>query len=146
MKNFRKIFAALLMVCMMICICACGNDGATNQGSENNKPGSEVESTLGSDKENEKESVDDGKIEYIVKVVDADGTPIANVYVQLCDDGSCYLPVATDASGVATFRMDEGTYKAAVSVTPEGYVDVAGEYFYFDGDSTEVTITLQKAA
>ena len=138
MKNFRKIFAALLMVCMMICICACGNDGATNQGSENNKPGSEVESTLGSDKESEKESVD----EYIVKVVDADGTPIANVYVQLCDDGSCYLPVATDASGVATFRMDEGTYKAAVSVTPEGYVDVAGEYFYFDGDSTEVTITL----
>ena len=52
----------------------------------------------------------------------------------------------TDANGVAEYKMAEGEYKAAVTIMPAGYQDVTGEYFYFEGDATEVTITLKKAA
>ena len=145
-EGMKKLLAVILMGIMMLSICACGNDNADSQGSENKKPGSEVESTVDTDKDKTSESEDDGKIAFTVKVVDENGNPIANVYVQLCDDAMCYMPAATDANGVATFRMAEGSYKAALSVPVTGYVDVTGQYFEFEGDATEVTITLQKAA
>ena len=147
MKNFKKIFATILMACMMLTLCACGNGNTENTGSENNNPGSEVETTVETGKESESTNEDDGKIAYTVKVVDEDGKVIVGTYVQVCHDNGCSAPVLTDENGVATFRMEEGIYKAALCIKmPEGYVDCLGEYFEFEGDATEVTITLKKAA
>ena len=146
MKNLKKIFATILMVCMMLSICACGNGNTEGTGSENNKPGSEVDSTVDTGKDSEGTNVDDDKIVYTIKLVDESGAPIADTFVQLCDEKSCYAPVKTDANGVAEYKMAEGEYKAAVTIMPAGYQDVTGEYFYFEGDATEVTITLKKAA
>ena len=142
--NMKKIFATLLMVCMMLGICACGTD-TTNPGSENKNTQTESE-TPSTEGKSEVADVDDGKVTYTIKLVDETGAPIADVYVQLCDDKSCYAPVKTDANGVAEYKMEEAEYKAAVTIMPAGYVDVIGQYFYFEGDATEVTITLQKAA
>ena len=142
MKNFKKIFATILMVCMMLSICACGNDNPDGSGSHEFESGSEADTTVDSGKGSE----DDGKIVYTIKLVDESGAPIADTFVQLCDEKSCYAPVKTDANGVAEYKMAEGEYKAAVTIMPAGYQDVIGEYFYFEGDATEVTITLKKAA
>ena len=146
MKNFKKIFATILMVCMMLSICACGNGNTEDTGSENNNPGSEVETTVETGKESESTNEDNGKIVYTIKLVDESGNPIADTFVQLCDEKSCFAPVKTVANGVAEYKMEEGEYKAAVTIMPTGYEDVTGEYFYFEGDATEVTITLKKAA
>ena len=140
MKNLKRVFALLLMMTFMCCLCACKDNGTTDT------PGNSSETETESQSTSEKDTtVEDGKITYTVKLVDESGNPIANTYVQLCDDNSCYIPVSTNAEGIAEFRMNEGSYKAAVSVMPEGYQDVTGQYFEFDGDATEVTITLKAA-
>ena len=138
MKNLKKVFTLLLMMSFMCALCACKDNGATNI------PDGSSETQTENKNESETETiVDDGKIVYTIKLVDASGNPIANTLVQLCDDGACYAPVMTNAEGVAEFRMAEGTYKAAVSSKVAGYKDVTGQYFEFESDSTEVTITLE---
>lgn len=134
MKKFKTMFATILMTCIVMSLCACGNTGAGDSEQNSNNSGSELESTADSGSENAGVSEDDGKVVYTIKVVDANGNPVASTLVQLCDDGACYAPVMTDANGVAEFRMVEGEYKAAISGIEE--------YYYFEGDSKEVTITV----
>ena len=145
MKSFKKLFATVLMAGMVLGLCACGNDGAGDKESENNKPGTEADSTVDTGKENNKNSEeDDGKITYTVKVVDESGNPIAGALVQMCSD-TCF-PSATDANGVATFKLADAEYKVSFLTLPAGYAHASTEEnYYFDGDATELTITLKKA-
>ena len=87
---------------------------------------------------------EDGKIDYTVKVVDENGTPVANVTVQICDEGTCFAPLMTDAEGVAVFRLVESeNYKATFTIVPEGSVaEVTDVYFE---DTTEATLVLKAA-
>lgn len=143
MKQFKKILVTVLMACMVMGLCACGNsgEGDTEKNSEKNTQSSQV---TDSEKDSQKESENDGKIKYTVKVVDESGNPIANALVQMCSD-TCF-PSSTDASGVATFNLAEDEYKVSFLSLPAGYAH-AGDAtdYYFDGNATDLTITLKKA-
>lgn len=135
MKNMKNILAMLLVLCMALSLCACGNTDNTPETTAATTP-STSEAT-----EDTKDNVQAG---YKVTVVDESGNPIANAMVQICKD-SC-LPGMTDANGVATFNVaeDEG-YKVSFMTMPAGYTADAEE-FYFEAGATEMTITLKAAA
>ncbi len=73
---------------------------------------------------------------YTVKIVDADGAPIANVPVTV---GSAAMD--TDASGLAVFELVKGDYTAVIGV-PDGYT--ADTLAYEFAGETELTIVLKK--
>ena len=85
---------------------------------------------------------DDGFVTYTVKVTDADGNPIANVAVQMCSaDGSCQMPVKTNADGVVTFTCPEGEYTAKIASAPEGYGDLVNVEKTFADGEVEIVIS-----
>ena len=144
MKQFKKLFATILMACMVLTLGACGNTGTGDSETDSNKPGSELDTTVNTGSEDSNVSEDDGKVHYTVKVVDESGNPIADALVQMCSD-TCF-PSKTDASGVATFDLAEAEYKVSFLTLPAGYTHAGTEEnYYFDGDATELTITLKKA-
>lgn len=133
--KMKNIFALLLVLCMVFALCACG--GNEGEGKES------TTGTTAGTTETTEAPVDDGKVTYKVTVVDQDGEPIVGAMVQLCLD-AC-VPAMTDLQGVATYKMDEANYKVSFVQMPYGYTAEAAE-FYFDAGSTEMTITLTKAA
>ena len=127
----KRIIAAILALCALICVSlsvvSCDNAGN----------GDTVTTT-------QKEEVTTAatKITYTVKVVDANGNAVADVYVQLCEateDGVCFMPIVTDANGVATMQLEEGPYKTRVSMA-DGYT-FSDEYTAFGNEKT-VTLTV----
>lgn len=144
MKSFKKLFATILIAGMLASLCACGNGNTGDTGSENNKPGTEVDTTVDAGNDDKNSEENDGKVTYTVKVVDESGNPIAGALVQMCSN-TCF-PSATDANGVATFKLEDAEYKVSFLTLPAGYTHVGTEEnYYFDGDATELTITLKKA-
>ena len=152
----KKIFALLLLVCMVFTLCAC-DSGNANAGQENNETQESTTPDPGKTDEGENPSTPpvsepaDSEPEgtqpsYTIKVVDEGGNPVPNTMVQLCSD-MC-IPAMTNANGVAMFAGQpvRSDYKASVTIYPEGY-EAAGEQteFYFE-DSFEVTITIKKSA
>ncbi len=85
------------------------------------------------------------KITYKVTVKDADGNPVEGVSIQRCLDELCKLPVSTNAEGIVTFDEEKNDWQVKVSSVPEGYAEDKTVYT-FEGDSTELVITLTKAA
>ena len=82
MEKFIRIFAMALMVCVLLSLAACGEPEPTEV---NNLP--------------------EG-VSYGIKVVDADGNPIAGALVVLCQGGEggiCYMPAMTGEDGMALF-------------------------------------------
>lgn len=138
----KRIFALVLAACMMLTLCACGDDVQETQPQSNETTAPAVttaptqETTV---------PVDDGKVTYTVYVVDEGGNPIPNAMVQLCLE-AC-IPGFTDESGKAEFRQVEADYKVSFVALPAGY-EHAGEAtdFYFDAGSYEMTITLKAVA
>jgi len=135
MKNMKSILTLILVLCMALSLCACGE---TSNGAET------TAATTPSTAEQTESKQDEVQAGYKVTVVDEDGNPIADAMVQICKD-SC-LPGKTDANGVATFNVeqDEG-YKVSFMFMPEGYTADAEE-FYFEDGATEITITLKAVA
>lgn len=144
----KKIFALVLVMCTLFTLVACGGNGANNNTESENSgnSNSEVAGTQETE-ETQKESEDDGKVVYKVTVLGAENAPLAGVYVQVCDDATCFTPTLTNEEGVAEFRLvPADNYKAAISITmPEGYVDCLGQYVTFSAGETELTITLEVA-
>lgn len=132
----KKLFAALLLVCMAVCLCACG-------GNETKEP----EVTLPQITLPQVTEPEEVGVTYTVKLVDEGGNPVAGAMVQLCAE-SC-IPKLTDANGVAVFEnMEERSdYKASVTMYPEGYEQL-GETVdhYLENGATEVTITVKAVA
>ena len=140
MKNFKKLFATILLASMVLTLGACGNTGNGDSEADTNK---ESESGQLPNSEKESEKTED---KYIIKVVDESGNPIAGVMVQLCDDANC-MPNMTDDKGEAKFKFKEGVeYTGKIATMPEGYDYATDQHeFKFDG-VTQVTITLKKTA
>ncbi len=132
--KLKNIFALLLALCLMIGLCACGNNADANESTSG---------TTAATTETTEATVDDGKVTYTVKVVDEGGNPIAGAMVQLCLE-AC-VPAVTDAEGVATYKLAEENYKVSFVAMPEGYTADATEY-YFAAGSYELTITLKAVA
>ena len=132
--KMKNILALLLALCLMIGLCACGNNADANESTTGMTAGT-TETT--------EATVDDGKVTYTVKVVDEGGNPIAGAMVQLCLE-AC-IPALTDAEGVATYNLTEENYKVSFVQVPAGYTADAAEY-YFDAGKYDMTITLKAVA
>ena len=66
---------------------------------------------------------------YRIIVLDEKGNPVEKAAIQFCSDSQCMLG-KTDAQGMATFEVPEGSYTVHVLKVPEGY----------EKDSTEYTV------
>ena len=142
----KRLLMAILMLCMVFAFAACGNNaGENNQqnvNNENNENKEDENNNENSNNEDEgnNEEENDGKVVYTVIVTDEDGNPIAGAMVQVCNEGNCFAPVATNEEGVAEFRLEESDeYKAKLMMNPAGYEAVDTDYVHFDGE-TELTL------
>ena len=86
-------------------------------------------------------AADDAQVTYQVKVVDANGAPVAGVAVQFCDDNGCRMPMPTNAQGIVTLTEPKSNFHITLASVPEGFAQDATEY-HFDG-ATELIVTLQ---
>jgi len=126
------------MLALALSLVACG--GGSNTDSE--KPNTEntqddAQANKDTETETEEENVDDGKIEYKVTLLDANGAPVAGQMIQVCNAETCFAPQPTDANGVATFRLEEADDYKAKELTQGD-----DAYVYFEAGATELTITL----
>ena len=154
--NMKKLFAALLALCMILCLCACsGADDNNSEGStppQNNTNENEQKDPdpSGDDEKDEDPKGEDpaptGTV-YTVTVVDEGGNPVSGAMLQMCQGEICLLPAATDASGIVTFTVTEdGAYEAKFLSLPTGYEYIDDvQVFPFDG-ATELTIVLKAVA
>jgi len=140
----KKILAALLAVCMMVALCACGDSEPTPDA---NQPSGDATTTTTTAPEATAPTAPtpaDGEVLYTVKVLDKDGNPKAGAYVQMCLE-ACVFKI-TDAAGNAYFCMAEADYKVTLmddGTAPEGYV--AKEHHFEDG-SHEMTLVYDYTA
>ena len=135
----KRLVTAVLMLCLALSLVACGgNAGDTEKNNTENTQQDDTQGSEDTEKESESDEVNDGKIEYTVKLLDANGNPVANTMVQVCNASTCFAPVATDANGVAVFRLEESNeYKAKLMT------DSDDAYVYFEAGSTELTLTVE---
>lgn len=146
--NFKRIMmlalASVLCLCVL-CTVACDNgttEESTTDAATNAPETTDVVTDAATTEQvTEEVTTDDGKVTYTVKVVDANGAPVAGVAVQFCDDNGCRMPVATNAEGIVTLTEAESNFHVTLASVPEGFVADTTEY-YFDG-AFELTITLQ---
>ncbi len=131
----KRLITLVLMLALALSLVACG--GGSDKNSE--KPNTEnTQANKDTEEETEKENVDDGKIEYKVTLVDANGAPVAGQMVQVCNEENCFAPVVTDENGVAVFRLEESNeYKAKLMTAGED------AYVHFEAGSTELTLTME---
>lgn len=84
------------------------------------------------------------KVTYTVTVKDQNGNPVEGAAVQMCDDKGCKMPAPTGADGVVTFTYDPSNYHITIVECPEGYTCDPEQAFYFEGESTELTVEITK--
>ncbi len=76
---------------------------------------------------------------YTVTVTDSDGNPLENVLVTVGETA-----VNTDANGLASFTLEEGSYTAVIAV-PEGYTSEALSYTFPEGENA-LAVVLTKGS
>ena len=138
MKMMKKLFALLLVLCMVFSLCACGGNSDTED--DTKKDNIENNQVDKDDKEDETET--ETTPSFKVTVVDEGGNPVQGCMVQVCKD--ICMPAMTNAEGVATIsiEIEEGHY-LSVSQEPEGYEYTGEEKVYLEAGQTEATITLK---
>ena len=137
----KKIFALMLSVCLLLCLCACEQDQKPTEATEPSNvtnPTDNVTEPTGA-------TVDDGKVTYTVTVTDEAGNPLTGAMLQICKD-AC-MPTALDANGTATWNVAEDSgYKVSFLSLPNGYTYTTEETeFYFADGETAMTIVLKAA-
>ena len=149
MKNsvLIKIFAIICILCMSLAICACGGGNQTETPDEPTHTHVYVDNQcecgafdpnfdpFAPDENDKPGNSDKNTVTYTVTVVDQDGAPVAGTPVQLCVGDLCLTPRVTGANGIVVFDIEPATYSVKLPVYD-------GLVFYFDGDSTELTITV----
>ena len=136
----KRLVTAVLMLALALSLVACGGNAGTDTEKNNteNTQQDDAQTNNDTEEETESEEVNDGKIEYTVKLVDANGNPVAGTMVQVCNASTCFAPVATDANGVAVFRLEESNeYKAKLMTAGDD------AYVYFEEGATELTLTVE---
>ena len=144
---FIKLFAILCILCMSLAICACGGGNQSETPNTHEHTHSYVNGQcecgefdpdfdpFASDEDNKPDDSNKNTVTYTVTVVDQNGAPVAETPVQLCVGDICLTPRLTDANGVVVFNIEPADYSVKLPL-------YSGLVFYFDGDSTELTITL----
>lgn len=151
MKNsvLIKIFAIICILCMSLAICACGGGNQPETPDEPTHTHVYVNNQcecgafdpnfdpFAPDENDKPGNSDKNTVTYTVTVVDQDGAPVADTPVQLCVGDICLTPRVTDANGVVVFDIKPAEYSVKIPLD-----EYEGLVFYFDGDSTELTITV----
>lgn len=146
MKMMKKLFALLLVLCMVFSLCACGGNSDTEDDSqkdkiENNQDDKDVDADV-EDEDDKEDEAENTAASFKVTVVDEGGNPVEGVMIQVCKD-TCF-PAKTDATGVATFYFEiEDGHKIQVLTCPEGYTYEGEAEIYLEAGQTEATITLK---
>ena len=135
----KRLFALILSVCLVLCLCACGS-------AEQNPTTKATEPTANATEpttEATEPTTAVAEPSYVVTVVDQNNEPVVGAWVQLCLE-SC-VPAMTDENGVANFFLEEADYKVGFTVTPAGYefIDGVDAWYFAEGENT-ITITLNK--
>ena len=161
-----KIFAILCILCMSLAVCACkGGDDHTHSFVDGLCACGELDPDFEPEHEHafvngvcecgtldpsilddldKPNDPDDKFVTYTVTVVDQNGAPVKDVYIQMCVGDLCKLPQPTDANGVVVFEdFDPADYSVKVNGA-DGYT-FESSYHFAEG-STELTITLTKTA
>lgn len=148
--KIKSLLLIMLTVCLMVCLCACGDDTApadnnpttTTQNGGNSTTATTTTQALTT-------TMAEGKVVYTITVTDEAGNPIPGTWVQMCLE-SC-IPVMTNEQGVAKFEnMDEANYDVKFLTVPTGYVlpvDANGDLtvYHFEEGSNELTLVLKAA-
>ena len=144
MKGFHKKMRLLSLLCLLLCaamlVCACtggGEEPETTQKAE--------ETTVKPEKPTPQTPPTSETKTYTVKVQTSEGG-IEGVRLQMCKGELCLSPVTTNASGIATFKLDKAEditeYRVKITKFPTGYTgDVQKEYSFAAG-TTALGITL----
>ena len=134
----KKMIAALLAVCMMVCLCACNGGGNGSDVQQPETTTTTTEPTTTTTTGSAIPTPGEGQVLYSVKVVNSKGEPVANEYVQMCLETCVFQP--TNAEGIAYFTCAEADYKVTVMSDP------AATEYHFESGSHEMTITYDPAA
>lgn len=145
MKMMKKLFALLLVLCMVFSLCACGGNSDTDDDTQKDNIESNQDDN-DEDVEDKDETEDDSEAEntpaFKVTVVDEGGNPVSGCMVQVCKD--ICMPAMTNAEGVATISIEiEDGHYLSVSQAPEGYEYTGEAKVYLEAGQTEATITLK---
>jgi hypothetical protein len=143
MKTMLRSGAVLMALCLMLCLCACGNTDNGSDGTTGTTAPSTTAPTTAT-KPSEEPTKPTEAPDYKVTVVDEGGNPVVGAWVQLCiEDGTC-TPASTNDKGEAGFYLDEYNYKVSFMVLPEGYEYTSEQQnWYFEDGKTEMTIVLK---
>ena len=145
MKQLKRVFAVVFMLCMVFSLTACGGGSGNGDTEKNSQNTGSQNSEANKDSENsesQKNEIPEGKAVYSVKVVDEAGNPVKSAMVQMCLT-TCVFGQTND-EGIATFTLDDAEgYKAEVLSLPEGYAEVSEDPVYLESGSKEVTLTVK---
>ncbi|MBQ7761521.1 MAG: hypothetical protein IJ400_05650 [Clostridia bacterium] len=138
LKKLLILACALLLVVCVFASC----DGTENPPIETGS-GNGTGSSTGSG--NGEQKPEDTQIIYTITIVDANGNPIKDVNLQICDGGSCLKPKVTGDDGKATYTFDTKLGEPGVQINeaPEGFKIPSG-YIYFEANEVNITITLEQ--
>ena len=143
MKTTMKLLTALLLILSLsLTVCACdgGDSETTAEGVTTAAPteeATEAPTEAPTEEETDAATEDNGLTTYKITVVDAEGTPVANIPVQLCQGEICRLPVPTGADGVALIEVEADDYTAKAL-----YNGGETDSYEFD-ENNELTIVLE---
>jgi hypothetical protein len=143
MKNMKRLIAVMMVLTLALCFVACTEPQQNPGASSSEKPAPSSTTSEPTSSSTQKE--EDPEPSHIVKVVDQDGNPVAGVYVQLCDNGSCYAPVVTNEEGIAEFFKPGITGAMTKVMKADGYT-FSNEYTNFAEGENTVTLTITKNA
>lgn len=142
----KKLFAALLLICMVMSLCACGGDNTATE-PQTTAPQVTTQPQATEPQATEPAETEPQGVTYTITVVDEGGNPVAGAMVQLCAE-TC-MPKITDAEGKAVYtnQVERDDYKASVTSYPAGYEAASEETdIYFGADNFEVTIVVKAVA
>lgn len=82
-------------------------------------------------------------VEHVVRFTDAEGTPVAQVFVNVCTDTLC-TAYFSDANGEVAFPGEGVDYVMHVLQTPEGYAFEAAQEVPVPAGQVYATVVLEK--
>ena len=146
MKKLALLLALVLALSCLLMACDSSTIGEDTTASDTTAPATEAPTETPTEEQTTEAPTEapSTKITYTVTVKDQDGNAVEGAAVQMCDDKGCKMPAATDANGVVTFTYDPSNYHVTVVECPEGYTCDPEQAFYFEGESTELTVTITK--
>ena len=147
MKKIALLLALTLALSCLLIACDSADTTTDTTAADTTAPATEEATTEAPTEEITTEAPTEApstKITYTVIVKDQNGDVVAGAAVQMCDADTCKMPTATNEEGVATFNYDPSNYYVTVQEAPEGYTCDPEQKFYFEGDATELTVTITK--